>query len=74
MPVPMRPKIYTPPKKQSKVIKLLDPVDTSRSVHQNAMPLSKIIDVEKVIKKDKEVKESDVFDLPKKPKKAKKAK
>ena len=64
-----------PEKKQVKVLKLpklVDLIDTSRSGHQNAMPLSKTIDVEKVIKKDKEVKESDVFDLPKKkPKKAK---
>lgn len=69
-----------PEKKQAKVLKLLpknpaklvDVIDTSRSGHQTAMPLSKTIDVEKVIKKDKEVKESDVFDLPKKkPKKAK---
>ena len=58
-----------PEKKQAKVLKLpklVDLIDTSRSGHQNAMPLSKTIDVEKVIKKDKEVKESDVFDLPKK--------
>ena len=64
-----------PEKKQAKVLKLpklVDLIDTSRSGHQNAMPLSKTIDVEKVIKKDKEVKESDVFDLPKKSKKAKK--
>ena len=65
-----------PEKKQVKVLKLpklVDLIDTSRSGHQNAMPLSKTIDVEKVIKKDKEVKESDVFDLTKaKPKKAKK--
>ena len=64
-----------PEKKQVKVLKLpklVDLIDTSRSGHQNAMPLSKTIDVEKVIKKDKEVKESDVFDLPKKSKKAKK--
>ena len=63
-----------PEKKQAKVLKLpklVDLIDTSRSGHQNAMPLSKTIDVEKVIKKDKEVKESDVFDLPKKSKKAK---
>ena len=64
-----------PEKKQAEVLKLpklVDLIDTSRSGHQNAMPLSKTIDVEKVIKKDKEVKESDVFDLPKKkPKKAK---
>ena len=55
-----------PEKKQSKVLKLpklVDPIDTSRSVQQNVMPLSKIIDVEKVIKKDKEVKETDVFDF-----------
>tara|TARA_R110000764_G_scaffold162451_1_gene249709 strand:- start:4028 stop:4147 length:120 start_codon:yes stop_codon:yes gene_type:complete len=32
------------------------------------MPLSKIIDVEAVIKKDKEVKETDVFDFAKKTK------
>lgn len=37
--------------------------DTSRASHQTAMPLSKIIDVEAVIKKDKEVKETDVFDF-----------
>ena len=37
--------------------------DTSRAGHQTAMPLSKIIDVEAVIKKDKEVKESEVFDF-----------
>ena len=37
--------------------------DTSRAGHQTAMPLSKIIDVEAVIKKDKEVKETDVFDF-----------
>ena len=66
-----------PEKKQAKVLKLpstvapkkgnpaklVDLIDTSRSGHQNVMPLSKTIDVEKVIKKDKEVKESDVFDL-----------
>ena len=66
-----------PEKKQSKVVKLpklVDLIDTSRSGHQNAMPLSKTIDVEKVIKKDKEVKESDVFDLPKKSNKATKTK
>ena len=67
-----------PEKKQVKVLKLpklVDVIDTSRSGHQNAMPLSKTIDVEKVIKKDKEVKESDVFDLSlTKPKKSKKAK
>jgi hypothetical protein len=39
--------------------------DTSRASHQTAMPLSKIIDVEAVIKKDKEVKETDVFDFSK---------
>ena len=69
-----------PEKKQAKVLKLLpknpaklvDVIDTSRSGHQTAMPLSKTIDVEKVIKKDKEVKESDVFDLPKTSKKTKK--
>lgn len=50
--------------------------DTSRASHQTAMPLSKIIDVEAVIKKDKEVKESDVFDFskPKQPKQPKKSK
>ena len=55
-----------PEKKQSKVapIKLTDNIDTSKASHVTAMPLSKTIDVEKVIKKDKEVKESDVFDLP----------
>jgi len=53
-----------PEKKQSKVIKLTDNIDTSKASHVTAMPLSKMIDVEKVIKKDKEVKESDVFDLP----------
>lgn len=58
-----------PEKKQSKVApqltrKLTDNIDTSKASHVTAMPLSKIIDVEKVIKKDKEVKESDVFDLP----------
>ena len=37
--------------------------DTSRAGKQTAMPLSKIIDVESVIKKDKEVKETDVFDF-----------
>lgn len=37
--------------------------DTSRAGQQSAMPLSKIIDVEAVIKKDKEVKESEVFDF-----------
>ena len=66
-----------PEKKQSKVVKLpklVDLIDTSRSGHQNAMPLSKTIDVEKVIKKDKEVKESDVFDLSKKSNKATKTK
>ena len=41
--------------------------DTSKASHQTAMPLSKIIDVESVIKKDKEVKESEVFDFSAKP-------
>ena len=71
-----------PEKKQDKVLKLLPPkkgnpakivdlIDTSRSV-QHKICNCGMIDVEKVIKKDKEVKESDVFDLPKKkPKKAK---
>ena len=62
-----------PEKKQVKVLKLpklVDVIDTSRSVqHKNCN--CGMIDVEKVIKKDKEVKESDVFDLPKKSKKAK---
>ena len=61
-------------KKQSSLgsqakVKLTDTIDTSKAT---AMPLSKIIDVEKIIKKDKEVKESDVFDLPRKSKAVKK--
>ena len=68
-----------PEKKQSKVSpqltrKLTDNIDTSKALHVTAMPLSKIIDVEKVIKKDKEVKESDVFDLPTNRKKQKEVK
>lgn len=68
-----------PEKKQSKLtvgkvkpIKLTDTIDTSRSV-QHKICTCGMIDVEKVIKKDKEVKESDVFDLPKKTQKFDKA-
>lgn len=63
-----------PEKKQSKIkpIKLTDTIDTSRSV-QHKICTCGMIDVEKVIKKDKEVKESDVFDLPKKTQKFDKA-
>jgi len=63
-----------PEKKQSKIkpIKLTDTIDTSRSV-QHKICTCGMIDVEKVIKKDKEVKESEVFDLPKKTKKFDKA-
>ena len=63
-----------PEKKQSKIkpIKLTDTIDTSRSV-QHKICTCGMIDVEKVIKKDKEVKESDVFDLPKKTQKFVKA-
>ena len=63
-----------PEKKQSKVkpIKLTDTIDTSRSV-QHKICTCGMIDVETVIKKDKEVKESDVFDLPKKTQKFDKA-
>tara|TARA_R110002167_G_scaffold210178_1_gene414318 strand:- start:2411 stop:2641 length:231 start_codon:yes stop_codon:yes gene_type:complete len=64
-------------KKQSSLgsqakVKLTDTIDTSKASVATAMPLSKIIDVEKIIKKDKEVKESDVFDLPRKSKAVKK--
>ena len=59
------------PPKGAKV-KLTDTIDTSKASVATAMPLSKIIDVEKIIKKDKEVKESDVFDLPRKSKAVKK--
>ena len=61
-----------PEKKQSKLIKLTDTIDTSRSV-QHKICTCGMIDVETVIKKDKEVKESDVFDLPKKTQKFDKA-
>jgi len=61
-----------PEKKQSKLIKLTDTIDTSRSVPHKICTCG-MIDVEKVIKKDKEVKESDVFDLPKKTQKFDKA-
>ena len=63
-----------PEKKESKIkpIKLTDTIDTSRSV-QHKICTCGMIDVEKVIKKDKEVKESDVFDLPKKTQKFDKA-
>ena len=63
-----------PEKKQSNIkpIKLTDTIDTSRSV-QHKICTCGMIDVEKVIKKDKEVKESDVFDLPKKTQKFDKA-
>tara|TARA_R110000803_G_scaffold141419_1_gene207833 strand:- start:674 stop:895 length:222 start_codon:yes stop_codon:yes gene_type:complete len=63
-----------PEKKQSSIskVKLTDTIDTSKASVVTAMPLSKIIDVEKIIKKDKEVKESDVFDLPRKSKAVKK--
>tara|TARA_R110000744_G_scaffold18208_5_gene49065 strand:+ start:47 stop:277 length:231 start_codon:yes stop_codon:yes gene_type:complete len=66
-----------PEKKQSSLgsqekVKLTDTIDTSKASVATAMPLSKIIDVEKIIKKDKEVKESDVFDLPRKSKAVKK--
>lgn len=63
-----------PEKKQSKIkpIKLTDTIDTSRSV-QHKICTCGMIDVEKVIKKDKEVKESEVFDLPKKSQKFDKA-
>lgn len=66
-----------PEKKQSKIkpqttCKLTDTIDTSRSV-QHKICTCGMIDVEKVIKKDKEVKESEVFDLPKKTKKFDKA-
>ena len=73
MPVPMRPHIYTPQKKgqrskkKVKKIKIKDPLpDTSTAQIPSVMPLTKIkamIDVEEVIKKDKEVKEKDVFDF-----------
>jgi len=65
-----------PEKKQSKVrpiVKLTDNIDTSKASHVTVMPLSKTIDVEKVIEKDKEVKESDVFDLPQTNRKKQKA-
>tara|TARA_R110000824_G_C15089706_1_gene665216 strand:- start:777 stop:1022 length:246 start_codon:yes stop_codon:yes gene_type:complete len=63
-----------PEKKQSNIkpIKLTDTIDTSRSV-QHKICTCGMIDVETVIKKDKEVKESDVFDLPKKTQKFDKA-
>jgi|TARA_R110000787_G_scaffold284796_2_gene399014 hypothetical protein len=57
-----------PEKKQSSYNLCSCSKDTSRASHQTAMPLSKIIDVEAVIKKDKEVKETDVFDFAKKTK------
>jgi hypothetical protein len=69
MPVPMRPKIYTPQRKvkKGKKIKIKDPLpDTSKAQIPTCIPLTKIkamIDVEEVIKKDKEVKEKDVFDF-----------
>tara|TARA_R110002096_G_scaffold150919_1_gene313065 strand:- start:1207 stop:1470 length:264 start_codon:yes stop_codon:yes gene_type:complete len=71
-----------PEKKQSSYNLCSCSKDTSRAGRQTAMPLSKIIDVEAVIKKDKEVKESEVFDFskpkqpnqPKQPKQPKKSK
>tara|TARA_R110001632_G_scaffold231231_1_gene369529 strand:- start:2188 stop:2454 length:267 start_codon:yes stop_codon:yes gene_type:complete len=63
MPVKKKRLSNKPEKKQSSYNLCSCSKDTSRASHQTAMPLSKIIDVEAVIKKDKEVKETDVFDF-----------
>ena len=51
-------------KKNTKISKINYPKDTSRAKKSCGMPMTKkYIDVESAIKKNKEVKEKDVFDF-----------